>query len=65
MANEAGADTSDRSFENVRVMFDAAAKELIIPGGRNERIDQLKWRTMVGRIRKKLKFAQVEEEAAG
>ena len=65
MASKAGADTSDRSLENVRKMFDAAPKDLIIPGGRNQRIDQLKWRTMVGRIRKRLKVQQQAEEAAG
>jgi hypothetical protein len=61
MASEAGADTSDRSLENVRKMFNAAAKDLVIPGDCNQRIDQLKWRTMVGRIRKRLRVPQVEE----
>ena len=49
MAGEAGADTSDQSLENVRNMFNAAAKARIIPGDHNQRIDQLKWRTMAGR----------------
>jgi hypothetical protein len=55
MVSEAGADTSDPSLKNVRTMFDAATKDLIISGDRNQRIDQLKWRTMVGRIWKRLK----------
>jgi hypothetical protein len=46
-------------------MFDAAAKDLIIPGDPNQRIDQLKWRTMAGRIQKRLKVPQQAEEAAG
>jgi hypothetical protein len=46
-------------------MFDAAVKDLIIPGDRNQRIDQLKWRRMVGRIRKRFKVLQQAEEAAG
>jgi hypothetical protein len=58
-ASEAGTDTSDRSLDNVRKMFDVAAKELITPGERNARIDQFKWRTMVTRIRKRLKEAQL------
>jgi hypothetical protein len=55
-ASEAGEDITDRSLENVRKMFDAASKELLIPGAhdRDQRIDQFKWRTMVVRIRKKL-----------
>jgi hypothetical protein len=55
MASAAGVDTSDVSPENVRKMYDAAVKELIIPGERNQRVDQLKWRMMVSRVRKKLK----------
>ena len=55
MASAVGVDTSDVSLENVRKMYDAAVKELIIPGKRNQRVDQLKWRTMVSRVRKKLK----------
>jgi hypothetical protein len=38
-------------MDNVQKMFDLASKDLIIPGEN----DQFKWRTMVGRIRKKLK----------
>ena len=64
MASKAGEDTSDRSLENLRKIFDAAAKDLIISGDRNQRIDQLnRWRTMVGRIRKRLKVPQLEEAA--
>ncbi len=54
-ASSAGNDTSDRALGNVRKMFDLASKYLIIPGENNQQIDQFKWRTMVGRIRKKLK----------
>ena len=63
-ASEAGADTTDRSLDNVRKMFDAASKELMVSGAggaggagdhHDQRIDQFKWRTMVFRIRKKLK----------
>jgi hypothetical protein len=53
-ASEAGVDTSDTSLANVRTMYEAAKTELIIPGARNQRADQLKWRTMVFRLRKKL-----------
>jgi hypothetical protein len=42
-ASEAGVDTSDVGLDNVRKMFKAAVKELIIPGERNHRVDQLKW----------------------
>jgi hypothetical protein len=54
-ASGAGSDTTDRALVNVRKMFDLAAQDLIIPGENNQRMDQFKWRTMVGRIRKKLK----------
>jgi hypothetical protein len=53
-ASEAGVDTSDTSLANVRTMYEAAKTELIIPGARNQRANQLKWRTMVFRLRKKL-----------
>jgi hypothetical protein len=43
MADEAGVDTADVSLDNVQKMYDAAVKELIIPGERNQRVDQLKW----------------------
>jgi hypothetical protein len=36
-------DTSDVSSDNVWKMYDAAVKEPIIPGERNQRVDQLKW----------------------
>jgi hypothetical protein len=39
-------------------MYDAAVKDLIIPGKQNQRVDQLKWRMMVSRVRKKLKEAK-------
>ncbi len=55
--------TTDMDVVNIRKMFEAAVTELIIPGQRNQRVDQLKWRTMVGRLRKKLKL--VGTEAAG
>jgi len=58
-ASDAGVDTSDASEGNIRTMFEAAVKELIIPGERNNRVDQLKWRTMVFRVRKKIKQAVV------
>jgi hypothetical protein len=40
--------------DNVRKMFEAALKELIIPGKRNQRVDQLKWQMMFKRLRKKI-----------
>ena len=52
---DAGMDTSDISLGNIRNIYDTAVKELIIPGERNNRVDQLKWRTMVARVRKKVK----------
>jgi hypothetical protein len=55
MVYETGVDTADISLDNVRKMYDAAVKELIIPGKRNQRVDQLKWWMMVSRVRKKLK----------
>jgi hypothetical protein len=54
-ASEAGENITDMSLENVRKMFEAAMKHLIIPGEGNRRVDQLKWRTMVKRVRKKIK----------
>jgi hypothetical protein len=55
-ASEAGVDTSDRSLENVRNMFEAATKELTNTGGtQSRRWDQCKWTTMVQTIRKKVK----------
>jgi hypothetical protein len=63
MAGKAGADTSDWSLENVWKLLVAAAKYLVTPGDCNQRIDQLKWRTMVGRIWKRVTVGQVEEAA--
>jgi hypothetical protein len=59
-ASKAGVDTTDRGLENVRRMFDAASAELLLlgAGDRERRIDQFKWRTMVFRIRKRLKAQQ-------
>jgi hypothetical protein len=37
------------------MMFKAEVKELIIPGKRKQRVDQLKWQTMVYRVRKQVK----------
>jgi hypothetical protein len=54
-ASGAGFDTTDQALDSVRKMFDLASKDLIVPGENNQQIDQFKWRTMVGRIRKKLK----------
>jgi hypothetical protein len=54
-ASEAGENITDMSLANVRKMFEAAMKHLIIPGEGNRRVDQLKWRTMVKRVRKKIK----------
>ena len=51
-------DTSDVSSGNVRKMYDTAVKDLNIPGKQNQRVDQLKWQTMVSRVRKKLKEAK-------
>jgi hypothetical protein len=48
-------DTSDISLGNIQKMYEAAVKELIIPGKQNQRVDQLKWQTMVYRFRKKIK----------
>jgi hypothetical protein len=36
-------------------MFKAAMEHLIILGEGNQRVDQLKWQTIVKRLRKKLK----------
>jgi hypothetical protein len=49
-----GVDTSDVSLDNVRKMFKAAVKELIIPGECNRRVDQLKWQMMIKSIGKKI-----------
>jgi hypothetical protein len=51
-AREAGANIDDRSLENVRKTFAAAEKELHDEGKRK---GHLKWRTLVQKIRKKLK----------
>jgi hypothetical protein len=54
-ASKAGANTSDRCLDNVWKMFDAASKELIIPGDCNQRVNKFKWRAMVNRMQKKIK----------
>jgi hypothetical protein len=38
VTSEAGANTSDQSLDNVRKMFDAVSKELIIPGDDSKEI---------------------------
>jgi hypothetical protein len=60
-AGEAGVDTEDRSLDNVQKMFNAASKELMTAGDCNQRVGQFKWRTMVMRVRKKIK---VQREAS-
>jgi hypothetical protein len=54
-ASSAGSNTTDRALGNVWKMFDLASKDPIIPGENKQQIDQFKWRTMVGRIQKKVK----------
>ena len=51
---EAGANIDDRSLANVRNTFQAAERAI---HGREKRKDQLKWRTLVRKIRIKLKAA--------
>jgi hypothetical protein len=53
-ASEAGLDRSDRKLENVRAMFEAAGKD-VCAGAVNPRKGQLKWRTIVSKIRTRLK----------
>jgi hypothetical protein len=53
-ASEAGLDCSDRKLENVRAMFEAAGKD-VCAGAVNPRKGQLKWRTIVSKIRTRLK----------
>ena len=51
-AVEAGFDTADRCLDNVRRMFEAAGEDF---RSTNPRKGQLKWRTLVCKIRKRLK----------
>ena len=51
---KAGANIDDRSLANARKTFQAAEKAI---HGREKRKDQLKWRTLVRKIRIKLKAA--------
>jgi hypothetical protein len=60
-ASEAGLNPSDQTLENVQRMFKAAEKEVSGSGSANPRNGQLKWRTLVAKIRKRLK----EERDAG
>ena len=53
-AVEAGLDTSDRRLENIRRMFEATGED-VGSGSFNPRKGQLKWRTIVAKIRKRLK----------
>ena len=53
-ASEAGLDTADRRLDNIRRMFEAAGEDVGV-GSVNPRKGQLKWRTLVGKIRKRLK----------
>ena len=50
-AVEAGLYTSDRRLENILRMFEAAGEDIGL-GSFNPRKGQLKWRTLVGKIRK-------------
>jgi hypothetical protein len=54
-ASSVGSNTTDWALDNTRKMFDLASTDLTIPGENNQRINEFKWRTMVGRIRKKVK----------
>lgn len=51
-ALEAGMNTADRCLDNVRRMFEAAGEDV---SSVNPRKGQLKWRTLVCKIRKRLK----------
>jgi hypothetical protein len=53
-ASEAGLDTSDRCLNNIQRMFEAAGND-VGSGSVNPRKGQLKWRTLVPKIRKRLK----------
>ena len=53
-ASEAGMDTSNRSFGNIRRMFEGVGN-ILGDSSANARKGQLKWRTVVLNIRKKLK----------
>jgi hypothetical protein len=52
--SEAGLATSDLRLVNIQSMFEAAGKDVGF-GSANPRKGQLKWRTLVLKIRKKIK----------
>jgi hypothetical protein len=53
-ASEAGLDRSDQKLENIQAMFEAAGKD-VGAGAVNPRRGQLKWRTIISKIRTRLK----------
>jgi hypothetical protein len=53
-ASDVDLDTLDRSLENMRIMFEAAEKD-IRSGSASNRSDQLKWQTYVARLRRKIR----------
>ena len=50
-----GLDTSDHSPQNVRRMFEASENDIRNACGKNKRMDQLKWTTVVKKLRMQIK----------
>ena len=54
-ASDQGLDTSDNSPQNVRRMFEASENEIWTDCGKNKRMDQMRWTTIVKKLRKQMK----------
>jgi hypothetical protein len=54
-ASDQGLDTSNNSPQNVRRMFEASENEIRTACGKNKRMDQMRWTTVVKKLRKQMK----------
>jgi hypothetical protein len=54
-ATDQGLDATDHSPQNVRRMFEASEDAIRTACGKNKRMDQLKWTTVVKKLRQQIK----------
>ena len=54
-ASDQGLDTSNNSPQNVRRMFEASENEFWTACGKNKRMDQMRWTTVVKKLQKQMK----------
>jgi hypothetical protein len=59
-ASDQGLETSNNSPQNVRRMFEASENEFRTACGKNKRMDQMRWTTVVKKLQKQMKTRACE-----